>query len=200
MGFFEWIIGRAGKKESTQKVTSEEGTVWKVKNYPDGSFYVECGVGEPFKTFFRLSEIIDKSKAIEERLAACEATYKILPQFVRAWLKDSERLPDTILCRDVGIELYLRLGRWEEARNAIEKCAVAGVYDDDGKAAIEHFQKYKEAAETALKFLTLNPGYLQKNIYRALPDVDQECLKKFTRSSMLIRKEKSGGTNKLYVA
>lgn len=173
--------------------------MWHVKNYPDGSFYAECGVGEPFETYFRLSEIIDKSKDIEERLAACEASYKILPRFVRAWLKDSDRLPDTILCRDVGVELYLRLGRWKDARNAIEKCAGAGVYDDDGAAMFDYYERYKHTAELALVFLKANEGYLQKNIYRALPDADQECLRKFTRSSLLIRKEKSGGTNKLYV-
>lgn len=175
--------------------------MWHVENYPDGSFYAESEVGEPFKTYFRLSEIIDKSKDIEERLAACEASYKILPQFVREWLKDCDRLPDTILCRDVGVDLYLRLGRWNEAAVAIAKCNVAGVYDDDGQAAIEHFQKYKLTAELALEFLSVNPGYLQRDIYKALAatPADKDCLKEFTRSTLLIRKEKSGNTNKLYV-
>ena len=36
-----------------------------------------------------------------------------MPEFVRAWLKDSDKLPNVIPCRDVGVELYLRLGQWK---------------------------------------------------------------------------------------
>ena len=166
----------------------------------EDNYLARRGVGEVYDAYYRLSEVIQRSKSISQKLAACEETYEILPEFVRVNLRDFGSLPDTILCRDVGIELYLRLGRWEEASTAIEKCAAAGVYDDDGAEMFDYFNRYKRTAELALDFLNANAGFLQKNMYRALPDADQECLKKFTRSSMQIRKEKSGSTNKLYVA
>ena len=113
-------------------------------------------------------------------------------------LSEDIRLPPRILCRDVGVELYLRLGQWEKARIAIAKCAAAGAYTDGGREAVEHCGRYRRAAELTLNFLTKNPGYLQKNIYRALPEADKDCLKSFTRSSYLIRKEPCGKTNKLF--
>ena len=165
----------------------------------DGFWYEEHGVDEPFATYFRLSEEIRSGKDIHAKLAACEASYKILWTFVNVYRKDFGRLPDSIPCRDVGVELYLRLGQWDKARAAIELCAKVAAYDDHGKAALEHFNRYKETAELAIDFLRHNEGFLQKNIYKALPDADKDCLKSFVRSSLLIRKEKAGSTNKLYV-
>lgn len=165
----------------------------------DISISIIKDVEEPFKTYYDLSDAIRNSRDVKAKLAACEASYEILPAFVRAWLKDSDKLPPTILCRDVGVELYLRLGQWANARVAIAKCAVAGAYPDGGLEALNYLERYRRTAELALEFLRANSGYLQKNIYRALPEADKDCLKSFTRSSLLIRKENFGNTNKLYV-
>ena len=167
--------------------------------YDNGDVYSESEVGEPFRTYFELSDVIWRNKDISSKLAACEESYKILGEFVRVWMKDSDKLPDTIACRDVGVELYLRLGEWEKARVAIAKIAAAGAYTDGGVAAVNHYEKYRHAAESALEFLRTNAGFLQRDIYKALPDIDRECLKSFIRSSSLIRKEKFGKTNRLYV-
>ena len=185
-------------KEIYRDFKIEDGVEWTTIYYDDGSVYGEGEIGEPFKTYFRLSEIILRGKDIQERLSACEATYDILPAFVREYLKDSPKLPDTIACRDIGVELYLRLGEWDKARSAINKIAAAGAYGDNGLAAFKYFQNYKQTAELALNFLRQNPGFPQNKIYKALIGADKDCLKSFTRSSMMIRKVKAGSTNKLY--
>lgn len=174
---------------------------WKTIELGGGAFYSERGMGEPFETYYRLSEVIQTNKSIYAKLAACEEAYKILPEYVRAELKECGNLPNTILCRDVGVDLYLRLGQWAKAQMAINKCITAGVYEDDGRAALEYFNRYKQTAEIALDFLKKNEGFLQRNIYKALSDTpaDKDCLKNFARSSFLIRKEKVGNTNKLFL-
>lgn len=197
MGLLDSIFGR--KEIYREETITDKGAEQTTIIFSDGSLQVTTGVEEPFKTYFRLSETIQHSKDIQRKLAACEETYKILPEFVRAYLKDSAKLPPVILCRDVGVELYLRLGQWAKARSAIEKCASAGVYSDNGQAAFDYLERYRRAAELAIAFLKNNPGYLQKNIYRAIPDADKDCLKSFTRSTFLIRKEKAGNTNKLFL-
>ena len=66
---------------------------------------------------------------------------------------------------------------------------------------LEYCEIYKQTVEIAINFLRDNEGFLQKNIYKALADtnVDTDCLKDFTRSSLLIKKVKKGGTNQLFL-
>lgn len=187
-----------GKKKIQQLVKTENYQKTTFTLYDDGSLLAESVPDEPFKTYYRLSDEIKFSKDVQAKLAACEASYDILGDFVRAWLKDTAKLPDTILCRDVGVELYLRLGQWDKARVAINKIATAGAYSDGGQDALNHLERYRQAADSAIKFLRANPGFQQNKIYDALPEVDHDCLKNFIRSSYLIRKEKSGNTNRLY--
>ena len=187
-------------REVDSTVSDVDGVKTTITLYDDGAFLVEQELGEPFATYFRLSEEIKSERDIEKKLAACEASFEILPAFVRESLKDSPKLPDTILCRDEAPKLYLRLGRWAQAEAAIKKCRQAGAYDDGGRSALEHLKRYRSAAESALAFLESHAGFLQKDLYKALPDVDRDCLKEFARSSQLIRKVKSGSTNKLYLS
>lgn len=199
MGLIDFLFGKEPVKEIYREVKDVDGVQTTTTAYSDGSLSIEQDMGEPFKTYFRLSDEIKNSKDVQTKLAACEASYKILGDFVHEWMKDSTRLPSTILCRDVGVELYLRLGEWSKARIAIAKIAAAGAYTDGGREALHHLERYRRTAELAIEFLRANAGFLQRNIYRALPDADKDCLKSFTRSSLLIRKEKSGNTNKLYL-
>lgn len=206
--FLAWLFGSDHKSESPYR--------YEVKNEPpqlpplnydvelepmsdEEYFLMQRGQGEVYDSYYRLCEVIQNSKSTAKRLAACEESYEILPAFVRANLRDFGSLPNSIPCRDYGVEMYMRQGEWAKARSAIEKCAAAGVYDDDGQEEFDYLERYQQVAQEALNFLAANPGYLQKNIYKALPEVDKECLKKFCRSSLLIRKEPSGNTNKLYV-
>jgi len=63
----------------------ENGRTCHTVEFADG--YDMRGVGEPFETYYNLSEIICTSKAVDAKLAACEEQYKILPEFVRANLR-----------------------------------------------------------------------------------------------------------------
>lgn len=206
--FLAWLFGSDHKSESPYR--------YEVKNEPpqlsplnydvapepmsdEDYFLTRRGMGEVYDSYYRLCYVIQNSKSTAKRLAACEESYEILPAFVRVNLRDFGNIPNSIPCRDYGIEMYMRQGEWAKAQSAIEKCAAAGVYDDDGQEMYDYLERYQTAATVALQFLRDNPGYLQRNIYKALPNVNRECLKKFTRSSLLIRKEPQGNSNRLYV-
>ena len=55
--------------------------------------------------------------------------------------------------------------------------------------------------EILLDFLKANPGYLQRNVYKALDlsKDDNDILKKIIRWSLLIQKVPCNSTNKLYI-
>ncbi len=154
---------------------------------------------ELFEEYFSLSDVIKADKDFQRRLWACRRSYELLPYFVKGWLAENDELPPTIMCRDVGIKLFIRAGQWYSAECGIKKCIEAGVYLDGGQAALDYLNRYKVAAKSAVKFLLENPGYRQDNIYKALPHVDRDCLKDFIRSSLLIEKIKLTNTNLLYV-
>lgn len=232
MGFFSWLFGDNKKddkaqheekiavspqtgiediddkiKEEEKVVTNtetwtEDGEKYTWKEYDDGSFMLEAGPGEPWETYFRLADEIDKNKDIYRKIDACEASYEILPEVVRLFKKDGG-LPPAIMCRDSGPWLYMRLGKWNAARAAIQKCIDAKAYEykSDGKDAILDLEDYRVAAEIACSFLSQNPGFLQSKLYKALADTkaDSNYLKDFTRYSMLIRKEPQGKTYKLFL-
>ncbi len=232
MGFFSWLFGDKkrdekevrgeqiainsqsepadrddNEKEEEKVVTNvetwtEDGEKYTWTEYDDGSFMMESGIGEPWETFFRLSTEIEKNKDIYKKIAACEASYEILPEIVRLFKKDGG-LPPSILCRDSGPWLYMRLGKWEAARAAIQKCIDANAYEykSDGKGALLDLKDYRVSAEIACSFLSQNPGFLQSKLYKALADTkaDSDYLKDFTRYSMLIRKEPQGRTYKLFL-
>lgn len=151
--------------------------------------------------FYELSQMIEGEKDIRRKIKLCHEQLAILPGFVESWLSGDSELPPIIMCRDVGPELYMRLGMWEDASRFIHACIDANAYyPNRGEEQLEHLALFKEAADTALNFIDENPGFLQKDIYKALPNLDKECLKHFLRCSLTIRKEPCGKTNRLYVA
>jgi len=156
-------------------------------------------VDEIMNRYFELSEIIRHDKDVRNKLRACRASYKILPYFVKHWLEENDELPPTILCRDVGIKLFMRVGQWYNAELAIKTCAAVGALPDDGQAALDYLRRYKKTVQAAVKLIQDNEGFLQDQIYKALPNADQDCLKDFVRSSLLIDKIKIGKTNALYI-
>ena len=157
---------------------------------------------EPWQTYYKMSEVIRTSRDIHEKLAACEASFEVLPDFVTAELAEYGELPPTILCRDVAPKLYMQLGQFQKARVAIYRCVKAGAYVDNGATALNYLQRYETTARIALEFLRDNVGFAQNKIYKylAATPADKDCLKDFVRSSRLIRKEKCGNTNKLFLA
>lgn len=160
--------------------------------------YESLSAEEMYKRYYELSDIIKKEKDNRLRLRACEESYTMIKVFVDNQLEEFGDIPPTILCRDVGIKLYMRVGQWLRAENAIKKCVAAGIIADGGRADFEYLARYVKAAKVAIKFLQSHEGYLQKNIYKALNSED-EFLKKFIRSTLLIDKVKFGDTNKLFI-
>lgn len=154
--------------------------------------------------FYELSALIDSSKDIHTKLDACEKSYPLLKEFCRFCIEnDDDGLPPIINCRDVGPELYMRLGRWDDVERVLQICSDANAYypDDDYKIWSD-FYDYKRVAILAVSYIQRNPGCLQSKMYDALnvTDDDRENLKHFLRCSLQIKKEKSGSTNKLYIA
>lgn len=232
MGVFSWLFGgknqekkkcvvnrvqsnsqnedtdcRDNEKEKEKVVTGLKtwrmhGFEYTSTEFDDGSFIIKSKSGELWDTFDKLSMEIENNKDILQQIAACEASYGILSEMVRLY-QNGGGLPPRIICRDMGPRLYMRLGKWDAARSAIQKCidAKAYEYESDGRLAMKGLQDYRFAAEIACSFLSQNPGFLQDELYKALEETlaDSENLEEFIRSSMLIRKEPQGETFKLFL-
>lgn len=167
--------------------------------------------------FYELSNQIQKSKDIHEKLTLCGKSFPLLPDFIENCKKENF-LPPSILCRDLAPELCMRLGEWGKARKTIEFCVNCSAYGEtitensngkevtrlvfhEGTSVLELLAERKLAASVAYAYIQSNPGTLQSKIYKVpeLAHVSSEALKWFCRNSNQIRKEKEGNTNKLYV-
>lgn len=152
--------------------------------------------------YFDLSEKIKTEKDISKKLEYCNKQFLLLPYFVQSELDSPGSLPPVIACRDWAPKLYMRLGKWEDAEHSIKKSIEANAYyPNKGEKELSYLYEYKKVAKITLQFLKNNPGYLQKNIYKALEDQvsNMSILKNFIRWSLLLRKEPYNRTNKLFV-
>lgn len=157
--------------------------------------------------YFDFSHKIEAEKNIYKKIEYCHEQFELLPFFIKTELELSgehglRQLPPFIACREWAPKLYMRLGKWEEAEKFIRDCAaINGYYPEHGEDELNYLHLYKETAEAAIQFLISNPGYLQKDIYKALiPQVkDISVLKNFVRWSLVIEKEPYKKTNRLYV-
>lgn len=193
---------------TSEKVDKKTHTknIFDYQNLDDGGYNIfATEMPDDFITeFYRLSEIIGSGKnSIKDRLDACEKSFPMLEEFCRWFLLEDDELPALINCRYYGVELYLRLGDWENAERVINLCINAKSYNskDDEEYVLDMFHSYRKAAETALPYIAEHPGCLQKDMYKALglEGNDKEQLKHFLRSSLQIRKEKYNSTNKLFI-
>lgn len=173
-----------------------------VTTFADNTYDVSASPDEFTNDFYTLSSIIDNEKDIYKKLEACEKCYLLLPEFCRSCIEEDDgELPPFINCRDIGPDLYMRLGEWDKAEKAIKLCIDANAYyPNNGTEELTYLASYHNVATEALSYISKNPGCLQRNIYKALPfeGEKKEQLKYFLRTSLLINKEKSGNTNKLY--
>ena len=151
MGFFDWLFGKkkidsndapaaddepdikVGEKNPKRDIvyssTKEvDGEKYEWKQYSNGGWSMESSMGEPFKTYFALSDIIVHEKDIYAKLSACEESFKILAKVMKLEIKDSGKIPNSIACRDYSLKIYLQLGQWNNALNAIQKCIKANAY------------------------------------------------------------------------
>lgn len=201
MGIFDFFT----KKLQILKVRATDLQKHKqvtITTFTDNTYEVSVGSDEFIDDFYTLSSIIDDEKDIYKKLEACEKTYPLLSDFCRFCIEEDEgELPPFINCRDIGPELYMRLGEWDKAEKAIKLCIEANAYyPDDGSEQLNDLASYRNVATTALSYISQNPGCLQRNMYKILQfnGDEREHLKHFLRTSLLIIKEKSGNTNKLY--
>lgn len=186
------------------QINSIDHTVQTLTVYGNGQYTYDIQNDDFTKKFYELSSLIDSSRDIYAKLDACEKSYPLLKEFCRFCLEnDDGELPPIINCRDTGPEMYMRLGRWEDAERAIQICADANAYyPDNDNEAWSYYNTYKRIASLAVSYIKDNPGCLQNKIYDAINVTgdERETLKHFLRCSFQIRKEKSGKTNRLYLA
>lgn len=153
--------------------------------------------------YMEFSYEIQHQKDLLVKLDYCHRQLEVLSFSVDCDLKSMKRLPPFIACREWGPKIYMRLGKWKEAEDFIRECIKANAYfPNKGENELAYLEKYHKIADVILQFLNNNPGYLQKDIYKALNDSidDISIFKNFIRWSLLIKKEPYGKTNKLYVA
>lgn len=153
--------------------------------------------------YFEYSERIIHEKDVSKKLEYCHKQLKLLPWYVWKELNSPyfKFLPPLIACRDCAPKLYMRMGKWEEAKDFILACIDANAYyPDRGEKELEYLEKYKETALAALAYIEAYPGTLQKDLYDTLEQngVDRDILKQFVRWTSLVRKVPHGKTNMLY--
>ena len=186
------------------QINSIDHTVQTLTVSANGQYTCSIQNDDFMKEFYELSSLIDSSRDIYAKLDACEKSYPLLKDFCRFCLEnDNGELPSIINCRDTGPEMYMRLGRWEDAERATQICADANAYyPDNDYEARSYYNTYKRIASLAVSYIKDNPGCLQNKIYDAINVTgdERETLKHFLRCSLQIRKEKSGRTNRLYLA
>lgn len=138
---------------------------------------------------------------IKKSIRICQKQLKQLDEFMAPYLSAKFPAPPELVCRDLLPELYMKLGEWDKAEKTIKLCIEANAfYPDNGFEQLSNLESYHKVATAALSYISQNPGCLQRNMYKVLQfDGDErEHLKYFLRTSLLISKEKSGNTNKLY--
>lgn len=106
-----------------------------------------------------------------------------------------------IICRDVAPWLYMKQGKWDDAERVIQFCISCGAYyPKSGKAVLNSFEAYRDAACVAMAFIKNHPGVLQKDVYKKLTAVvSSDEMREVMRSFELIHKEKEGKTNRLQI-
>lgn len=197
------FLKRIFKKDKTIPCTiTQEDGFYKtcITVMGEKSFSVEQKLSNFGESFYSLSEKIEQEPDILKKLDYCEQSLPLLSDFVKFSLEEDEDLPPCINCRDTAPEMYMRLGRWDDAERYIKACIEANAYyPQKGEEEYNEFLAYKKTAIAAVDFLSKNPGFLQKNLYKALADQDISQLKHFTRCSKQIQKVPVKNTNELYV-
>lgn len=151
--------------------------------------------------FYKKQQKLYEESDTEKCIRLCESQLKKLSEFMVPYLSAKFPAPDELACRDLLPNLYISLGKWEKAENTIKKCIAAkAYYPKDGSEELEYLESYKKVALETLSYIQQNPGYLQRNIYKAMgySGDEKEHLKHFLRNSELIEKVKYNNTNQLY--
>ena len=152
--------------------------------------------------FYKTQQKMYSDISINTKISACDRTLKYLNEFMAPYISAGFSAPEELACRDLLPELCIQTGKWKKAENTIKKCIEAkAYYPADGLEVLNDFTEYKEIAMDTLKIIEETPGVLQRNIYKLLPvqGKKREMLKHFLKKSDLIKKEKIGNTNALFL-
>jgi hypothetical protein len=151
--------------------------------------------------FYKHQQKSYKETDTNKIICMCESDLKKLSEFMAPYIAAKFDAPPELACRDLLPELYMQLGKWDMAEKAINKCIEAkAYYPNDGLAELSYLTTYRKIADEVLTFLQQNPGYLQRNMYKAMGYIEEEkeLLKDFLRNSKLIKKLKYNNTNQLF--
>jgi hypothetical protein len=143
------------------------------------------------KEYYKTLRQLEKTRDVKRRIQILERQLTLLPAIISEEIERDGHLAPVITCRDELSEIYMRMGDWAAAERTIKFCMRCNAYyPESGEEQLKYLLDYKMAAETAIRFLNENPGYLQKNIYRALKseNLDDYSLKHFIRCSGQIKK------------
>lgn len=138
---------------------------------------------------------------INKKIRLCETDLKNLSELMEPYLSAGFSAPTELACRDLLPEFYVQLGQWKKAENTIKKCIAAkAYYPDDGSKELAAFTSFQATAAEIFSYIQQNPGYLQRNIYKALSyeGDKRNQLKYLLRYSKQIKKIKHSNTNELY--
>ena len=170
----------------------------KIRNPSDFVLPAKCT-----ESFCINADLIESEKDYTRRISLCEEGLSMLAEFLKPYISAGWKIPEVLPCFHWAMHDYMATGHWDDAERVIHIAADAGIYSSksEEKDNLLYLQKVCEVSNDAIKYLTENPGTLQRNIYRKLcPPCDRGALKWFLTESMQIRKEKDAKTNKLFVA
>lgn len=151
--------------------------------------------------FYKHQQKLYEETDINKKIRLCEQDLKNLSELMEPYLSAGFPAPAELACRDLLPEFYIQLGQWKKAENTIKKCIAAkAYYPDDGSKELADFTSFQETAAEIFSYIQQNPGYLQRNIYKALAyeEDKKKQLKYILCYSKQINKIKHGNTNELY--
>lgn len=139
-------------------------------------------------------------KEIKQYFESGEKILDILDKVVAQFNLEWGETPPVMYCRDELPDMYMRYGKWDKARNAINRCFEVGILDESERFKQQNWINSCEAAtKEVINHLNKYPGTLQKDIYNRLHYVDKESLKWVLRFYKNIEKLKYKNTNKLFL-
>lgn len=114
------------------------------------------------------------------------------------WMK-RDLVPPSIPCIQDLPDTYCACNRWNDATRVYGIAyAEKLINKQELNEQIKFVRLIETAHNVAIALLKNEPGFLQRNIYKKLNEVDQDALKFVMRRSIDIEKVKSGNTYELH--
>lgn len=163
--------------------------------FSDGNEVETHKSGEPFTSYFDLIKKIRKYHSnniddIKKCLLLCEVSFKILPYLTECYRIDKSSIPPEIPCRDFAPTLYSYIGKFEDAKKAIEKCISAkAMSKEDAENNLSLIAQNKNYTLNVLQVIKESPHFYQRNIYKTLPKIPKSWISEFLYYTPLVIRE-----------